>query len=149
MSLLGYTRARPRAVFAAIWQFAELHPHIHRCRAPPGSSRCEGGSQRGSRCPIRRGRTSGPTATASPNYLDVLLDAYREAAPWSPGQMHFMWKCLPPPIHRSYLERDFRLHPGTPRQVEAWQAPLAIATRSRHIPATATEETPWDSPSMR
>ena len=69
--------------------------------------------------------------------------------PWSPGHMHLMWKCLRSAMHRSYLERYFRLRPGTPRQVEAWQAPLAVAARSWRIPATATGETPWDSPSMR
>jgi aminoglycoside phosphotransferase (APT) family kinase protein len=36
VSLLGYTQARPWALFGAIRQFAELHAQIHRCPPPAG-----------------------------------------------------------------------------------------------------------------
>jgi uncharacterized protein (TIGR02172 family) len=36
VSLLGYSRARPWALFKVIRQFAELHAEIHRCEAPAG-----------------------------------------------------------------------------------------------------------------
>jgi aminoglycoside phosphotransferase (APT) family kinase protein len=50
--------------------------------------------------------------------------------PWSPAYMHVMLKCLRSAMHRSYLTRYFRLQPGTPQQIEAWDAPLAVAARS-------------------
>ena len=50
--------------------------------------------------------------------------------PWSPGYMHVMLKYLRPVMHRSYLKRYLRLQPGTRRQIETWQAPLAVAARS-------------------
>jgi aminoglycoside phosphotransferase (APT) family kinase protein len=58
---------------------------------------------------------------------------------WSPGYMHLMLRCLRHALHRSYLKRYFRLQAGTPGQIEAWQAPLAVAARSWRILATATE----------
>ena len=69
--------------------------------------------------------------------------------PWSPGHMHLLLKCLRPVMHRSYLKRYFRLHTGTPRQVEAWQEPLAVAARSWRIPAIAIEKKRGAGPSMR
>jgi uncharacterized protein (TIGR02172 family) len=54
--------------------------------------------------------------------------------PWSPGYMHLMLRCLRSVMHRSYLKRYFRLHAGTPWQVEAWQAPIAVAARSWRNP---------------
>jgi aminoglycoside phosphotransferase (APT) family kinase protein len=56
--------------------------------------------------------------------------------PWSPGYMHLILRCLRPVMHRSYLNRYFRLREGTRRQVEEWQAPLAVAGRSWRGPAT-------------
>jgi aminoglycoside phosphotransferase (APT) family kinase protein len=50
--------------------------------------------------------------------------------PWSPGYMHLLLGCLRHAMHRSYLKRYFRHHAGTRGQVEAWQAPLAVAARS-------------------
>jgi hypothetical protein len=34
VSVLGYTQARPWALFQAIRMLAELHARIHRCQAP-------------------------------------------------------------------------------------------------------------------
>jgi Ser/Thr protein kinase RdoA (MazF antagonist) len=36
VSMLGYTQARPWALFAVIRQFTELHARIHQCQAPAG-----------------------------------------------------------------------------------------------------------------
>jgi uncharacterized protein (TIGR02172 family) len=55
--------------------------------------------------------------------------------PWTPGYMHLVLRCLRSTMHRFYLNRYFRLHTGTPRQVEVWQAPLAVAARSWRIPS--------------
>lgn len=49
---------------------------------------------------------------------------------WSPGYMHLMLKCLRSVMHRSYLKHYFGIHTGSPRQVEAWEQPLAVAARS-------------------
>jgi aminoglycoside phosphotransferase (APT) family kinase protein len=56
--------------------------------------------------------------------------------PWAPWFAHLLLRCLRPLLHRSYLRRNFRLQGGTRRQVEAWQAPLAVAARSWRVPAT-------------
>jgi aminoglycoside phosphotransferase (APT) family kinase protein len=56
--------------------------------------------------------------------------------PWSPWFAHLLLRCLRPLLHRSYLRRYFGLQGGTRRQVEAWQAPLAVAARSWRVPAT-------------
>ena len=190
VSMLGYTQARPWALFAVIRQFAELHALIHRRKAPAGlrplreriAARIEGsGSPEADKQAARDRLAELPDGTAlchgdfhPGNVLltrrgPVVIDwgsgscgdpigdvawtscLMRTAAlpPWSRGHMHLMLKCLRSVMHRSYLDRYFRLHPGTPRQVEAWQAPLAVAARSWRIRATATEETLGDRPSMR
>jgi aminoglycoside phosphotransferase (APT) family kinase protein len=56
--------------------------------------------------------------------------------PWSPGYVHLLLRCLRPAMHRSYLKRYLQLSAGTRGQIEAWQAPLAVAARSWGIPAT-------------
>jgi aminoglycoside phosphotransferase (APT) family kinase protein len=56
--------------------------------------------------------------------------------PWSPAYAHWMLKCLRPLILRSYLKRYLAVHGGTLRQIEAWQAPIAVAARSWRVPAT-------------
>jgi uncharacterized protein (TIGR02172 family) len=58
--------------------------------------------------------------------------------PWSPGYAHLLLKCLRPLIHRSYLKRYLRLHAGTRQQIEAWEAPVAVAARSWRVPAMPT-----------
>jgi aminoglycoside phosphotransferase (APT) family kinase protein len=58
--------------------------------------------------------------------------------PWAPGYMHLLLRCLRPVLHRSYLKRYRRLYAVTRRQIEAWQAPLAVAARSWRIPAPPT-----------
>jgi aminoglycoside phosphotransferase (APT) family kinase protein len=52
--------------------------------------------------------------------------------PWSPGSMHLLLSCLRRVLHRSYLKHYFQHHAGTGTrgQIEAWQAPLAVAARS-------------------
>jgi aminoglycoside phosphotransferase (APT) family kinase protein len=50
--------------------------------------------------------------------------------PWSPGYAHLMLRYLRQTMHRSYLNRYFRHHAGSRRQIDAWQAPIAIAARS-------------------
>jgi aminoglycoside phosphotransferase (APT) family kinase protein len=49
---------------------------------------------------------------------------------WAPRYAHLMLRCLRSRIDRAYLHRYFQLRGGTPQQVEAWQAPLAVAARS-------------------
>lgn len=54
--------------------------------------------------------------------------------PWAPAHAHLMMACFRPALHRSYLKWYFRRCPGTRREVEAWQVPLAAAFRSRPVP---------------
>jgi aminoglycoside phosphotransferase (APT) family kinase protein len=49
--------------------------------------------------------------------------------PWAPGWMHLLLWCLRPVMHRAYLKRYFQLYGGTPQQIGAWQAPLAVAAK--------------------
>lgn len=56
--------------------------------------------------------------------------------PWSAGYMHLTLKCLRPVIHGSYLKRYLRLATGTRPEIEAWQAPLAVAARSWRVATT-------------
>lgn len=53
---------------------------------------------------------------------------------WAAWYAHLMLRCLRPAMHRSYLKWYFRRHPGTRREVEDWQVPLAVAARSWRIP---------------
>jgi aminoglycoside phosphotransferase (APT) family kinase protein len=62
--------------------------------------------------------------------------------PWAPGYTHLLLRCLRSAIQRSYLKRYFRLNAGTRRQVEAWQAPLAVAARSWRAARTWVESHP-------
>lgn len=50
--------------------------------------------------------------------------------PWTPGYVHLLLACLRSVMHRSYLRRYLRLRGGTRQQIEAWQAPIAVAARS-------------------
>jgi aminoglycoside phosphotransferase (APT) family kinase protein len=50
--------------------------------------------------------------------------------PWSSGYMHLVLRCFRHIMHRAYLRRYFQLRGGTRSQVEAWQAPLAVAART-------------------
>jgi aminoglycoside phosphotransferase (APT) family kinase protein len=50
--------------------------------------------------------------------------------PWAPGYMHFLLRCLRQTMHGSYLNRYFRHHAGSRGQIDAWQAPIAVAARS-------------------
>lgn len=47
--------------------------------------------------------------------------------PWSPWHAHLMLRYLRPALYHSYLNRYFRRHPGSRRDVERWQVTLAIA----------------------
>lgn len=56
--------------------------------------------------------------------------------PWAPAYMHLLLRCLRSRMHSAYLKRYLRLRPGTRRQIEAWDAPLAVAAKSWRIPET-------------
>jgi uncharacterized protein (TIGR02172 family) len=174
VSLLGYTQARPWALFGAIRQFAELHARIHDNRAPAGlpslrerimarieaadcsaadkqaardrladlpdgTALCHGDFHPGNVLVTPRGPVVIDWGSAS--WGDPLGDVactsrlMRTAnlPAWSPGYMHLMLKCLRSVMHRSYLKRYLRLRPGTRRQIEKWQAPLAVAARSWRV----------------
>jgi len=54
--------------------------------------------------------------------------------PWAAWHAHLMLRCLRPVMHRSYLRSYFRRRPGSRREVERWQVPLAVAARSWRKP---------------
>jgi aminoglycoside phosphotransferase (APT) family kinase protein len=53
--------------------------------------------------------------------------------PWSPWHAHLLVRCLRPTMHRAYLKHYFRRHPGSRREVEGWQVPLAVAARAWRV----------------
>jgi Ser/Thr protein kinase RdoA (MazF antagonist) len=55
--------------------------------------------------------------------------------PWTPWYAHVLLRGLRSAMHRSYLKWYFRQHPGSRREVEQWQLPLAVAGRSGHLTA--------------
>jgi aminoglycoside phosphotransferase (APT) family kinase protein len=180
VSLLGYTQARPWAVFGAVRLLAELHGRIHRCQGPAElpslrervaeGIEAAGGVTEAQKQAARRRLAELPDGTAlchgDFHPANVLLtprgpvvidwgaasrgDPLGDVActsrlmrtarlpPWAPGCMHLLLKCLRPAMHRSYLKRYLGLHCGRRRQIEAWQAPLAVAAQSWRVPATGT-----------
>jgi aminoglycoside phosphotransferase (APT) family kinase protein len=172
VSLLGYTQARPWALFGAIRLLAELHAQIHRCQGPAelpllreriargidaapnvsaadrqtarqrlaelpdGTALCHGDFHPANvlltaRGPVvidwdsaSRGDPLGDVACTSRLIKTAGLP------PWAPGYAHLLLRCLRPMMQRSYLRRSCELHTGTRRQIEAWQAPIAVAARS-------------------
>jgi uncharacterized protein (TIGR02172 family) len=179
VSLLGYTQARPWALFGAIRQLAELHAQIHRCTAPAGlpslrerihegidasdssavdkqaardrlatlpdgTSLCHGDFHPGNVLITARGPMviDWDSASCGEPLGDVACTSrlMRTAGlpPWVPGYMHLLLRCLRTVMHRSYLKRYLQLYVGSRRQIEAWQAPLAVAARAWRIPSTPT-----------
>jgi aminoglycoside phosphotransferase (APT) family kinase protein len=49
--------------------------------------------------------------------------------PWSPWFAHLLLRCFRTPMSRRYLDWYLRQRPGTRREIEDWQAPLAVAVR--------------------
>src|SRR5687767_14950154 len=82
--MLGSTQARPWAVFAVIWRFAELHAQIHRREARPGSSRCKADHREieASGSPGAEKQAARDCLAELPGRrLDIVLDAYLATAP--------------------------------------------------------------------
>lgn len=175
VSMLGYTQARPWALFNVIREFAALHAQIHSRNAPAGlpslrerirsridaadcpeadkqaarahlaeladgTTLCHGDFHPGNVLLTERGPVviDWSSGSSGDPIGDVAwtsrLMRHASLPDWSPGYMHLMLKCLRSVMHRSYLKRYFHLRPGRCEQVEAWQAPLAVAARSWRVP---------------
>jgi aminoglycoside phosphotransferase (APT) family kinase protein len=103
---------------------------------PDGSALCHGDFHPGNILITARGPVAIDWGSASCGHplgdLACTSRLLRTATlpPWAPRYMHLLLRCLRSIMHRAYLKRYFRLHPGSRKHIEAWQVPLAAAAQA-------------------